>query len=313
VSLTSELKNPKSPLSAFMAAEFPGTRSLSAAFREARPADADALTPSVPEGTRVMWGTLNAAFDHRLRYAFTDSDDLPQGMSITLAGVGQLADPSSAAPIRQAGMDQWSMLVELVREDRPGNRDHPLLLPCAAAETRLARLCYAMAWYEEVYRTGRLWPRTPLGDAGPAFTVTDLLNAVPEYAVADLLGQVRLASDALDSLRAKHASSDVWDGPTFAGSADVGGADADLIAGDLLIDVKGTVTPSRLGKKKFYQLLGYALLDYDDEYGIRQLGFYLSRFGRLVTWPVEEYLALLGCTRPLGDLRRAFTDALAGA
>jgi hypothetical protein len=76
------------------------------------------------------------------------------------------------------------------------------------------------------------------GDAGPAFTVTDLLNAVPEYAVAGLLGQVRLASDALDSLRAKHASSDVWDDPTFAGSADVGGADADLIVGDLLIDVR---------------------------------------------------------------------------
>ncbi|HEY1704834.1 MAG TPA: hypothetical protein VGG75_34475 [Trebonia sp.] len=38
-----------------------------------------------------------------------------------------------------------------------------------------------------------------------------------------------------------------------------------------------TATPSRLGKKELYQLLGYALLDYDDEYGIQRLGFYGGR------------------------------------
>jgi hypothetical protein len=90
----------------------------------------------------------------------------------------------------------------------------------------------------------------------------------------------------------------------------VGGADSDLIVGDLLIDVQGTVAPSRLGKQELFQLLGYALLDYDDEYGIRRLGFYLSRFGRLVTWPVEEYLALLGCPRTLAELRKMCADCL---
>jgi hypothetical protein len=75
-------------------------------------------------------------------------------------------------------------------------------------------------------------------------------------------------------------------GPDLAGSPDVGGADADLIISGLLIDIKATVAPSRLRKPEFYQLLGYALPDYDDEYRIGALGFYLSQFGRLITWPV---------------------------
>lgn len=99
--------------------------------------------------------------------------------------------------------------------------------------------------------------------------------------------------------------------PHVRGSADIGGADADLIVGDLLIDVKATVSPSRLRKPEFYQLLGYALLDYDDEYGVTRLSFYLSRFGRLITWTVAEYLALLGSTRSLAELRWECREVLA--
>lgn len=310
MSLTSELKDGESLLSLFMTAEFPGTRSLSAAFRAVRPADADTLRPVVPDGARVHWGTLNAAIDHRLRYAFTAANDVPRGMSIVLAEAERLAWPDVAAAIRKAGMGLWSLLDELLTSYQPADRSRPLLLP-DPAEVQLARLCYAMTWYEEVYRTGRLWPGTPLGDAGASLDVSDLLDAVPEYAVEDLAAQARLASGSLEELRGSCPPSDVWGGPVFLGSADVDGADADLIVGDLLIDVKGTASPSRLRKPEFYQLLGYALLDYDDEYGIRRLGFYLSRFGKLITWPVEEYLMLLGSTRPLTELRNACAEALA--
>lgn len=71
MSLTPELEDPKSPLSVFMAAECPEARSLAAAFRMVGPANGDGLVPAVPAGTRVPWGTLNAAIDHRLRYRST--------------------------------------------------------------------------------------------------------------------------------------------------------------------------------------------------------------------------------------------------
>jgi hypothetical protein len=43
MSLTSELKDAESPLSAFMAAEFSRVKEFAAAFRAVRPTDAEAL------------------------------------------------------------------------------------------------------------------------------------------------------------------------------------------------------------------------------------------------------------------------------
>jgi hypothetical protein len=66
-------------------------------------------------------------------------------------------------------------------------------------------------------------------------------------------------------------------GPTFAGSTDIGGADADFVIDGLLLDCKATTT--RLGSAEIGQLAGYLLLDYDDQYRITQVGLYLSRQG----------------------------------
>jgi hypothetical protein len=310
MSLTSELKDAESPLSAFMAAQFPQVKELSAALRAVRPDDAEALHPPVAAGTRVAWGTLNAAIDHRLRYAFSDGRALPETVERGIAWSFRIAAPGTGPAFRRAGDDLGLLLGELIAAEQPASRSLPLVLPMAA-EARFARLCYAMAWFEEVYRTGRLWPGTPLGDAGPGFTVKDLLAAVPADAVEDLVAQTEIASGALHKPRAACPPAQVHAGPDFAGSPDVGGADADLIVGGLLIDIKGTAAPSRLRKPEFYQLLGYVLLDYDDEYRIDRLGFYLSRFGRLITWPLEEYLALLGSSRSLPMLRAACATALA--
>ncbi|MEV0348347.1 hypothetical protein AB0H88_21450 [Nonomuraea sp. NPDC050680] len=95
----------------------------------------------------------------------------------------------------------------------------------------------------------------------------------------------------------------------FTGSADVGDADADLITGGLLLDVKAS-TKATAGRKEFYQLIGYVLLDYDDRYRIDSVGLYLSRFGRLITWTVTDYLRLLGCRQSLVELREGCTAAL---
>ena len=76
-------------------------------------------------------------------------------------------------------------------------------------------------------------------------------------------------------------------GPTFEGSRDVGGADADVILGTSLIDVKTTVDP-KVARDGLWQILGYALLDYSDAYGIDAAGFYFARQGQFVEWPLAE-------------------------
>jgi len=77
--------------------------------------------------------------------------------------------------------------------------------------------------------------------------------------------------------------------PTFEGSNSVGGADADLICNGCLLEFKTTVGTA-VDTDWLYQLVGYAALDYSDRYGIRELGFYFPRHGRLVRWSTEEFL-----------------------
>jgi hypothetical protein len=101
-------------------------------------------------------------------------------------------------------------------------------------------------------------------------------------------------------------------GPSLAGSRDVGKAEADLIAGDTLIEIKATkeVAPSR---KVLCQIAAYLLLDYTDEYSIRHVGLLSGRWGTYKTWEAEAYLAkLAGAIRRLDleDVRAEFESAL---
>ncbi len=208
----------------------------------------------------------------------------------------------------ETGTALCKAMADLISEERPYDRSQTGSLT-EHVEDQLNRLCYAMAWFEEVYRTGRLWPGTPLGDASPDLTIGRLLAAVPTYATDDLAAQSRAAASALAHLRTAYAPEDVHPGPTFVGSADVGGADADMIIGDLLLDVKAKAKAT-LRREEFYQLIGYALLDYDDRYRIERVGIYLSRFGHLITWTVADYLGLLGCQRPIAELRERCAAAL---
>ncbi|MGH3299315.1 MAG: hypothetical protein ACRDP7_46750 [Trebonia sp.] len=93
-------------------------------------------------------------------------------------------------------------------------------------------------------------------------------------------------------------------GPEFAGSRDIGGADADFILDGFLLACKATITPRRLGADEVSQLAGYLLLDYPNAHGIREVGLYLSRQGAVISWTVPEFLDLLGATAKLPTLRQ---------
>jgi hypothetical protein len=201
VSLTSSLDDRGSSVSKFMVAELPGLRDWQAAYQARRPAEASALRPGTPEGVRPAWGTIGHAIDHRLRYAFADQDEpsLAVSTGMLLAAGGSDRAVTSAIGLSASGLR--AALADLIRGERPSVRAG--VIPLAeGAEERLLRICYAMAWFEEVYRTGRLWPGTPLGDADRSMSTSRLLAAVPAYAVADLRAQVHLAAGCLAGLRA---------------------------------------------------------------------------------------------------------------
>ncbi|MDP9438467.1 MAG: ATP-dependent helicase, partial [Actinomycetota bacterium] len=141
----------------------------------------------------------------------------------------------------------------------------------------------------------------------PAGTTEELMARIPEAWVEDL----RTLSWAFYASQEQliHESREVCIGPMFEGSRDVGGADADLILDGCLLEIKATTNP-KIASDMLYQLLGYAMLDYADEYEIRSAAVYMARQSRLVEWDIQELLSSLGCEDDLPELRRSFSETM---
>lgn len=68
-----------------------------------------------------------------------------------------------------------------------------------------------------------------------------------------------------------------------------------------------------MSQRTAWQLTGYLLFDAADRYQVDTVGLCLSRSGVLTSWPVDDFLALLGaCRRELSELRGVFAELLAG-
>jgi hypothetical protein len=184
-------------------------------------------------------------------------------------------------------------------------------------EDMLHRGCWALALLTEVYRIGGIPPGSALHELRPDPSVADLLRLAPLEAVQELGELAELASDALLPMLRQRAG--LWAlGPTFAGSR-LMNADADLIAAGVLLEVKTTLGRKRADGSRFdsldgatlYQIIGYALLDFPDEFALTQVGLYMARYGRCTVWPLADLLAeLAGRPVDLAAERHAFSSLL---
>ena len=172
--------------------------------------------------------------------------------------------------------------------------------PTQAGERTLARFCLVLAAFEAVWRGGtRAWPPPWFGKTPPD-SADDLLALVPDDWVEDVA--------ALGAAFAKRhsawlGSADAVPNPVFAGSVEIGGADADLIANRCLWEIK---TERRPGGMWLYQPLGYALLDYQNKYAVQGVGLLLPRHDAQISWPIEELITRLSGRGglSLSDLRQ---------
>ena len=99
-------------------------------------------------------------------------------------------------------------------------------------------------------------------------------------------------------------------GPTFSGSAVIGGADGDLIAAGLLLELK-TSARLTLAVTDLFQVIGYALLDFDDEYKLTELAIFSARYAYLATWSLGSLLSeLAGHPASLQSARQEFRQLL---
>jgi len=95
----------------------------------------------------------------------------------------------------------------------------------------------------------------------------------------------------------------------------LGGADADLLLDDLLVDVKTTAT-LKIRTEDWRQLIAYAALNEHFPIGggerpmaIRRVGFYFSRYGYLASWPLAELVDPVKFTGFAAWLRDYATEA----
>jgi hypothetical protein len=304
MSLTSHLKNPaQSPIGQFFRQRFLHTAAITRATNPLLKA-ATTIRPAGPHP--YPYGTVGTALDYRIRYSFaiTPSRELVAWFGAwnllsvhdrwEVAG-NELASGRAAfvppddeedlgtihypATIITGFFDRLDTLLERIQP--VGQRLD------AEAERELSKYCFVLALFEEVYRSTR-WEGGPLGVPSPKGSIEELL-AIPGPAVIDDVCQ--LSSLFYDQFHGLLARPHILN-PTFKGSGDVGGADADLIVDGCLIDIKTSISPT-IESEWLRQIVGYALLDYDDERQITSLGIYMARQGRLFTWPLAYLLVQL--------------------
>ncbi len=173
-------------------------------------------------------------------------------------------------------------------------------------EELLTKYCIVLSCFEQIARSGP-HPNDRVFADNPKTSVSELLSIAEDEWTADICAMSWLFHDRCQTL----LSSPAILNPIFAGSADVGGADADLIVDGCLIDIKATVN-AELSRNWLYQLLGYSLLDYDDEFDIREVGIYFARQGVTLQWSLEGLMEHLrgGPPPPLIELRKRFQETI---
>lgn len=284
--LTSGMNDPRSPLRQLFDRLFPNTRDVQAAYREGQPR-------LLIDGGTANPGTVGAAFDYATRFALDPMYDA------NLARAAFLDKPDIVFSI--TAVNVVAQVAQAI-----GDRN------------TVYRAAWALALLTEVYRIGLLGrsPLRELVDTGE-MQPQRLIDLAPEDAVNQMTAMDEVARKNLfPHLRGPYVL-----GPTFDGSA-LCAADADVIAGGLLLDLKtelggkvkrpgGRADYLRIGNLR--QIIGYLLFDRSDAHGIDRVGIYSARFGHLVIWPVAEVLeALAGKPVDLADVREQTWRALGG-
>lgn len=321
MSLSSHLDDPTSPIGQFVKQRFAKTGRLTKAANQ-QLKSADTIRP-VHADTSYPFGLIGTAIDYRIRYAFAitpyqrlvawkgalklaikrpESDDdilldwidlkgLTLPPSVLETGVAQ--GPYALSLIRAFFNQLENVLNKIQPKGRRLEEEH---------ERSLDRYCIVLSLFEQVFRSDA-YLRGPLMIPTVKHSVEELLALSQEACIDDLGELFTRFYDRYASLLSKPAILN----PTFAGSIDIGGADADIIVDGCLIDIKTSIS-SQIRAEYLYQLAGYLLLDYDDHYSFNSVSIYMARQGLLFRWPVSEFVYELtgDNTHSLVSLRQEF-------
>jgi hypothetical protein len=293
VTLKQAVEDPGSPLRAFFSERLPYTKALRTTWQQ-RGLNSVAIKPTVTViKTRAgkehtyPYDEVGHAAELRLILLFTPD--------LKCATAAHVQHPITKKP--------WAAVNSLQTElAATWARTSGFTALSDDEERRLLGLCYVAGLFDQYTRIGP-YPGLPLLETPPDATVDHLIESLAADAcLDDLFMIVRAARPVLADLGTQ--TNHVIAGPAFAGSADVGGADGDLIVDGTLLEIK-TRLKLDLQQRHLYQLVAYALLDYDDVHCIRELAIFSARHSNLARWLLRDVITVLaGAPLELDQLRR---------
>ena len=286
MSLTSELSSKDSWVNLFFKNEFAKLTD----FVKREGAAIKALPLRIPLGMHRQAAIVGTAFDYRLRLHF--ESELERS-TVLANGIDRMEMAGSGLA--------WTIDLAWAESTQRLLREQPV-----GDELFLARASVVLAWLDAGYRSGGRWSD---GMKAIAMMLNQCSTPTWDEYVASVDEEVAGEVAVLFRVTKEHLPAEgAICGPEFAGSHAVGGADADLIVGSCLYDVKTSVDPRKRLPSQLRQLIGYALLDWDDKYALDQAGFYYSRQAKYVSWPLTKLLSECtgSATATLSGLRNNF-------
>lgn len=308
MSLSNHLRDASSPVRIYMDRVSPiltdtqgrtsSARASAGALGLVKIAASTSIVPVPPDIDAARSGT---AFDIRTRIALGGFDVRTSSVA---AGVNQL---SLLATQVENGQHRAQIISEAftIAESLLQN-------PSSNDDLNLASILLAHG--EQIYRAGPAALNGALGTAcDQARDGQQFVDNISPHDLRDLDRLFRASSEQISRWKHQIDGGIRFDSDLgFDGSSLVGGADADWLIGDTLIDCKvyGALTVSRL-RDFLRQLLGYVMLDLNDVLKIRHVGIWLPRQGRMQTWSLS-YLLDGDPEKLLPKLRDGFIKATGG-
>ena len=254
-----------------------------------------ALPLKVPLGPHGKAPIVGTGFDYRLRLHL---ELTPKDSTVLNYGIEQMW----MYAMGETGKNEWHVHDKLefwADSTRALLREQPV-----GDELAMARASVVLAWLDHGHRSGgKSWKwndgmkTIALKDRDSTPTWEEYSASVDEEVARDV---ANLFQDAKERQCLPAYGAII--GPEFAGTRVIGGADADLIIDHRLYDIKTTIYPRKDFPDHLRQLIGYALLDWDDKYALTDVGFYFSRQATYMSWPLSRLLTQ--CTGPPVSTRR---------
>ncbi|WP_147286985.1 hypothetical protein [Nocardia otitidiscaviarum] len=306
--LTEALKLKGCPLRPYLAQRFPLRKPIFEQYKET------AAGPLVVPGDPSMGGGTGAvggAFDHLVRFLVDPQPELFLPATGALRFGGRM--PTALVELATSlGVSRSPFDAPVVTTRFEGPR-----APSAQDPEVLARGCWALSYLTELGR-GIPPERSPLAQFDPRTVSGDDLFGLASSAALDQLAALRTQAEKV-LLPALASRPGVWAvGPTFEGSA-LMNADADLIAAGTLVEIKTVLGSKRKDGSRYavldapmlFQMVGYTLLDFHDDFAIREVALFNARYGHLAVWDLQALLdSLAGCPVDLSTLRADFAHFL---